>query len=87
MNIEKNRRRFLKYLGSSPLLAVPGYLRAQDYSIPANPVDALNVMDFEAAARRVLELLRAELTLTMRQAGTPSIRQIGKSSVISARQY
>ena len=36
----------------------------------------------QAGVERVLDLLRAELTLTMRQAGTPTIRQISKSAVI-----
>jgi isopentenyl diphosphate isomerase/L-lactate dehydrogenase-like FMN-dependent dehydrogenase len=33
---------------------------------------------------RVLDILRAELTLTMRQCGTPSIKQITRASVIVA---
>jgi isopentenyl diphosphate isomerase/L-lactate dehydrogenase-like FMN-dependent dehydrogenase len=36
----------------------------------------------QAGVERVLELLRAELTLVMRQAGTQSIGQIGRSAVI-----
>jgi isopentenyl diphosphate isomerase/L-lactate dehydrogenase-like FMN-dependent dehydrogenase len=39
----------------------------------------------QAGVERVLEILRAELTLTMRQAGTPSIAQIGRNAVISRR--
>lgn len=51
---EHNRRRFLRFVAASPLLAVPGCLQAQASDILASPADALNVMDFEAAARRVL---------------------------------
>lgn len=51
---EKNRRRFLHFLAASPLLALPEYLKAQASDLLASPADALNVMDFEQAARRVL---------------------------------
>ena len=36
----------------------------------------------QAGVERVLEILRAELTLTMRQCGTPSIAQITRASVL-----
>jgi 4-hydroxymandelate oxidase len=36
----------------------------------------------QAGVERVLELLRAELTLTMRQCGTPTIAQITRASVL-----
>jgi isopentenyl diphosphate isomerase/L-lactate dehydrogenase-like FMN-dependent dehydrogenase len=35
-----------------------------------------------AGVERVLEILRAELTLTMRQCGTPSIAKITRASVL-----
>jgi isopentenyl diphosphate isomerase/L-lactate dehydrogenase-like FMN-dependent dehydrogenase len=35
----------------------------------------------QAGVERVLDILRAELALTMRQCGTPSIRDIGPSAV------
>jgi 4-hydroxymandelate oxidase len=46
----ENRRRFLAYLASSPLLA------AQDLNsyVIADPKEAINVLDFEAAAKKVL---------------------------------
>jgi 4-hydroxymandelate oxidase len=50
---EKNRRRFLQFLGASPLLALPESLLAQTGPL-ASPEDAINVMDFEEAAHRVL---------------------------------
>lgn len=43
------RRRFLRFLASSPLIA-----KAQQPSILADPKQALNIMDFEAAARKAL---------------------------------
>jgi len=36
----------------------------------------------QEGVERVLEIFRAELTLTMRQCGTPSIAQIGRASVL-----
>ena len=51
---EKNRRRFLRFVAASPLLALPEYVQAQASDLLASPADALNVMDFEVAARRVL---------------------------------
>jgi isopentenyl diphosphate isomerase/L-lactate dehydrogenase-like FMN-dependent dehydrogenase len=36
----------------------------------------------QEGVERVLDILRAELTLTMRQCGTPSIAQIGRASVL-----
>jgi 4-hydroxymandelate oxidase len=51
------RREFLKFLAASPLLGalpagLPGFAET-DYII-ANPAEALNVFEFEAAARKVL---------------------------------
>jgi len=51
----RSRRRFLKFLAGSPLFTAPGPMPAQQSSAPiADPKDALNVMDFEAAAREAL---------------------------------
>ncbi len=53
----RNRRKFLKFLAASPLLAALPARAWQTHTldeIPANPKDALDVMDFEAAARKVL---------------------------------
>jgi isopentenyl diphosphate isomerase/L-lactate dehydrogenase-like FMN-dependent dehydrogenase len=36
----------------------------------------------QEGVERVLDILRAELTLTMRQCGTPSIAQIGRASIL-----
>ena len=52
-----NRREFLKFLAASPLLGalpagLPGFAET-DYII-ANPAEALNVFEFEAAARKAL---------------------------------
>jgi len=44
-----NRRRFLQFLAASPLLAAQ-----QAATVIADPKDAINVMDFEAAARQAL---------------------------------
>ena len=58
-----NRRRFLKFLAGSPLLAmgsiggsIPELLgeAIQDAGLIDNPADAINVFDFEAVARDVL---------------------------------
>src|SRR5712691_2025986 len=67
MDRAAQRRRFLKYLAASPLLAagVPDWLagfiddaEAQDRlpksAVITSPNDALNVFDFEAAARQTL---------------------------------
>ena len=51
---DRQRRRFLQFLGTSPLLALPAYLQAQSGTPPDSAADALDVMDFEEAARRVL---------------------------------
>ena len=54
--ISENRRNFLKFLAGSPLLAgLPAGCWAQP-SLPviADPKDAINVMDFEPAARQAL---------------------------------
>src|SRR5579864_981422 len=54
-----NRRTFLKFLAGSPLLAALPSLLADTLqqtteSVISNPGDALNVFDFEAAARKAL---------------------------------
>jgi 4-hydroxymandelate oxidase len=48
------RRRFLKFLAASPLAASFPLLRSQDPFLPSNPKEALNVLDFEAVARKAL---------------------------------
>jgi hypothetical protein len=48
-----NRRQFLKFLAASPLLSAVGPLTQSGESI-ASPQDALNVFDFESAARQKL---------------------------------
>ena len=53
MNIE-GRRRFLKFLAGSPLLASVPAAAWQEAAVLANPKDALDVMEFEAAARKAL---------------------------------
>jgi 4-hydroxymandelate oxidase len=55
MNISPatNRREFLKFLAASPLLSAVGPLTQSGESI-ASPQDALNVFDFESAARQKL---------------------------------
>lgn len=45
----QNRRRFLQFLAASPLLSAQ-----QTPTVIADPAEALNVMDFEAAARQAL---------------------------------
>jgi 4-hydroxymandelate oxidase len=51
----RNRRNFLKFLAASPLLAsVPARAWQAAEAAVANPKDALDVMDFEAAARKAL---------------------------------
>jgi 4-hydroxymandelate oxidase len=52
----RNRRKFLRFLAGSPLLsAIPAAAwQSQNPSVLADPKDALNVMDFEAAARQAL---------------------------------
>jgi isopentenyl diphosphate isomerase/L-lactate dehydrogenase-like FMN-dependent dehydrogenase len=55
--VRKNRRRFLRFLAGSPLLAagpVAGWQALPEAGIIADPKDAINVMDFEAAARKAL---------------------------------
>src|SRR5260370_9448091 len=54
---EQNRRRFLRFLMGSPLLAsgpVSGWQAATGSGVIADLKDALNVMEFEPAARKVL---------------------------------
>src|SRR5258708_3154445 len=48
----RNRRNFLRFLAGSPLLA-EAWAQIPNTAI-ANPKDALNVMDFEEAARKAL---------------------------------
>src|SRR5262245_15777369 len=48
-----NRRRFLKLLAASPILGAMGQLQPGG-EIIASPQDALNVFDFENAARQKL---------------------------------
>jgi len=48
--VSRDRRRFLRFLAASPLLATAW---AQDLTLDA-PADAIGLLDFEAAARRVL---------------------------------
>ena len=50
----QNRRRFLKFLTGSPLLASLPAAAWQEAAVLANPNDALNVMEFEGAARKAL---------------------------------
>jgi 4-hydroxymandelate oxidase len=53
----QSRRRFLRFLAASPLALTPSLLPsllAQDPEVIARPDLALNVFDFEAAARRAL---------------------------------
>jgi isopentenyl diphosphate isomerase/L-lactate dehydrogenase-like FMN-dependent dehydrogenase len=52
--IVEDRRRFLKFLMGSPLFASLPAAAWQETAVLANPKDALNVMEFEAAARRAL---------------------------------
>jgi 4-hydroxymandelate oxidase len=53
----RNRRRFLKFLAASPLFASQPARAWQTHTLDevlASPKDALDVMDFEAAARKAL---------------------------------
>lgn len=53
----RNRRKFLQFLATSPLFASLPVRAWQTHSLDevlANPKDALDVMDFEAAARKAL---------------------------------
>jgi isopentenyl diphosphate isomerase/L-lactate dehydrogenase-like FMN-dependent dehydrogenase len=49
-----SRRRFLKYLAASPLAASLPLLKSQDPFLPASPKEALDVLEFEAIARKNL---------------------------------
>jgi isopentenyl diphosphate isomerase/L-lactate dehydrogenase-like FMN-dependent dehydrogenase len=53
---QQKRRKFLRLLAGSPLLsAIPAAAwQSQNTGVLADPKDALNVMDFEAAARQAL---------------------------------
>lgn len=58
-DVNRDRRRFLKYLAASPLAALPAAAwqsGSSQFPIPplANAKDALSVMDFEDAARKAL---------------------------------
>jgi isopentenyl diphosphate isomerase/L-lactate dehydrogenase-like FMN-dependent dehydrogenase len=62
---------------------------AQEYNLPTtrSPDTGTRYLSWlssfgQAGVERVLELLRAELTLTMRQCGTPTIAQITRASVL-----
>src|SRR5580700_7616151 len=53
----RNRRKFLKFLAASPLFAslpAPAWQNHTIDEVLASPKDALDVMDFEAAARKAL---------------------------------
>ena len=52
----RGRRAFLRFLASSPLFAYAGSLGAvfQDDFVISKPEDAINVLEFEAAARKAL---------------------------------
>jgi isopentenyl diphosphate isomerase/L-lactate dehydrogenase-like FMN-dependent dehydrogenase len=50
MQLSETRRQFLKFLAGSPLLA----MAAEEGAVLKAPKDALNVMDFEEAARKVV---------------------------------
>jgi len=49
----RTRRSFLKFLAASPLFAGMPAQALQDYVI-SNPAEAINVLEFEAAARKAL---------------------------------
>src|SRR3954468_2139748 len=53
--VPNNRRQFLRFLAASPLLsqAIPSAW-GQDNSLLTDPKDAINLMDFEPAARKVV---------------------------------
>ena len=63
MDVARNRRRFLKFLAGSPLLAMGSFggsvtellgQAIQDSGLIGDPADAINVFDFERVARDVL---------------------------------
>ncbi len=56
MSVDKDRRRFLKYLAASPLAALPAAGWQSSFPGPplTSPKDAFSVMDFEEVARRNL---------------------------------
>lgn len=53
-NAMRHRREFLRFLAASPLLTGLPVIGADNSEIIASPMDALNVMDFEAAARKAV---------------------------------
>jgi isopentenyl diphosphate isomerase/L-lactate dehydrogenase-like FMN-dependent dehydrogenase len=77
--------------GSMPVLIDGGFRRGSDvYKALAIGAKAVGIgrpyvwglsAFGQAGVERVLEILNAELALTMRQCGTPSIRQIARTSV------
>ena len=50
----EDRRRFLRFLAGSPVLASVPAAAWQAAGVLSDPKDALNVMEFEAAARKAL---------------------------------
>lgn len=54
MTMTPDRREFFRWLAASPLLAAQAQAQGQEPAIIASPAEAINVMDFEAAARKVL---------------------------------
>src|SRR5438067_2987165 len=52
-SFNQSRREFLKFLAASPLFAAMPQQALQDYVI-SNPAEAINVLEFEAAARKAL---------------------------------
>src|SRR5437899_6673340 len=51
--MNQSRREFLKFLAASPLFAAMPAQALQEYVI-SNPAEAINVLEFEAAARKAL---------------------------------
>ena len=54
MNTRTNRRSFLKFLATSPLLAYPELGYGQEAKLITDPEDALDVFDFQAVAKETL---------------------------------
>src|SRR5579872_4430900 len=53
-NQMSSRRRFLRFLAESPLFAAAAAAQENNWPAPTSAKDAINVMDFEAAARKAL---------------------------------
>src|ERR1700739_660250 len=51
--MDATRRKFLKFLAASPLFSTTPLQALQDYVI-STPAEAINVLEFEAAARKAL---------------------------------